>query len=147
MLPVQRTEYQMAAPVEETAPRASSLRMRRFLAILARRWWVPVLTLTLSLCAAAEYVIRKPPVFVSSARMWETEKMRLPEGELFSEDMATFLGSQTELLQSAKLRELTLARLRADGAKSVAMGERDQPLPVTVRVWQAAKSSIFVLEA
>ncbi len=37
--------------------------------------------------------------------MWEPVKLRLPEGDMFSEDMENFLGTQTELLQSA-LQEL-----------------------------------------
>jgi polysaccharide biosynthesis transport protein len=147
MLPVIHTDHHLTAPMEEGASKHAPFRMRKYLAVLLKWWWVPVLTLALSLGVAITYVVRKPPTFVSSARMWETEKMRLPEGELFSEDMATFLGSQTELLQSAKLRELTLARLKAEGTNAMAIGFDGQPLPVSIRVWQAAKSSIFVLEA
>jgi succinoglycan biosynthesis transport protein ExoP len=147
MLPILQPDGQMSVSNGEGPPKGSSIRMGKFLAVLLKRWWIPVLTVALSLGATAAYVVRKPPTFVSSARMWETEKMRLPVGELFSEDMATFLGSQTELLQSGKLRQLTLARLRAKDANSVPVGADGYALPVAIRVWQAAKSSVFVLEA
>jgi hypothetical protein len=40
--------------------------------------------------------------------MWDTEKLRLPDGNLFSEDAQNFLGTQTELLQSITLRQEAL---------------------------------------
>ena len=80
--------------------------------------------------------------------MWETVKLRLPEGSLFAEDVQNFLGTQTELLQSAALRDLALARLRATGTNvAVPLGKDGQPLPVHVRVTGSAKSSVFMLEA
>jgi capsular exopolysaccharide synthesis family protein len=80
--------------------------------------------------------------------MWETVKLRLPDGAFFTEDVQNFLGTQTELLQSLKLRELTLGRLRAASNNLVIpKGDDGEPLPVNVRVSGSAKSSVFVLEA
>jgi polysaccharide biosynthesis transport protein len=132
--------------VEET-PRVSHVRMQRLFAFLLKYWWVPVLTLTLGLSAGIAYLRWMPPSFVSIARMWEPERVRLPEGTLFSEDMQNFIGTQSELLQSSKLRGLALARLSASGSNVVALGENGQPLPVKVQVTPSAKSSIFVLSA
>ena len=68
--------------------------------------------------------------------MWETVKLRLPEGALFSEDTQNFLGTQTGLLTSGTLRELALARLRNLVYTNVAMprGEDGSPLPVVIRI-------------
>jgi len=62
------------------------------------------------------------PTYVSSAKMWETEKLRLPEGALFTEDPQNYLGTQSELIRSGRMRQLTLARLQATGSNAVARG-------------------------
>jgi uncharacterized protein involved in exopolysaccharide biosynthesis len=104
--------------------------------------------LLLGLGTGIALVLWKPPTFVSTARMWETVKLRLPEGGLFVEDVQNSLGTQTELLQSSALRDLALARLKASGTNvAVPVGEDGEPLPVSVRVAGSAKSSVFVLEA
>ena len=108
---------------------------------------MPVLTLTLALGAASVYILLAPPTFVSKAAMWETEKMRLPEGALFTEDPQNYLGTQTELLRSGRMRQLTLARLQAAGTNAVPQGKDGKPLGVKLKVTQAPKSSVFVVEA
>ena len=109
---------------------ASTFRVRKFLAVLRKYWWVPVLTLALFLGAAIGYLLWSPPTFVSKASMWETEKLRLPEGALFSEDPQNYLGTQTELLRSGRMRQLTLARLQAVMTNAVPRGKDGKPLEV-----------------
>lgn len=146
--PVPAPDYQPVGPVEMDVAPTPKFRMQKFLALLLKFWWVPVITLVLALGGAVAYVFWQPPTFVSRARMWETVKLRLPEGSMFSEDVANFLGTQTELLQSVRLRDLTLARLRAASTNSVIpLGKDGEPLPVSIRVSASAKSSVFVLEA
>jgi uncharacterized protein involved in exopolysaccharide biosynthesis len=100
--------YAMLGPMDDSAAPASSFPIRRLVGFLLKYWWIPVLTLVLGIAAGVALVLWRPPTFVSKASMWETVKLRLPEGTLFSEDVQTFLGTQTELLQSAPLRDLTL---------------------------------------
>jgi polysaccharide biosynthesis transport protein len=141
-------DYQMGPPLDVEASPAPKFRLHKFLAHLRKYWWVPVGTLVLSLAAAAVYVRLQPPIYVSTGSMWEPVKLRLPEGTVFSEDMADFLGTQTELLQSSTLRELALARLR-DSSNHLAapLDANGDPPPVKIRVSQTSKSSIFTLEA
>ena len=134
------------SPEDYSAP-ATTFQVRKFLVVLRKHWWVPVLTLTLALGAAIVYFLLAPPTFVSSAAMWETEKMRLPEGALFTEDPQNYLGTQTELLRSGRMRQLTLARLQAAGTNTVPVGKDGKPLGVKLKVTQAPKSSVFVVEA
>ena len=134
------------SPEDYSAP-APAFQIRKFLVVLRKHWWVPVLTLTLALGAAIVYFLLAPPTFVSSAAMWETEKMRLPEGALFTEDPQNYLGTQTELLRSGRMRQLTLARLQAAGTNTVPVGKDGKPLGVKLKVTQAPKSSVFVVEA
>ena len=138
----------MVGPMDDTGAPASSFRFQRFLNFLLRYWWVPVLTMALSLGAGVGFILWKPPTFASKAHMWETVKLRLPEGTLFAEDVQNFLGTQTELLQSAALRGLALARLRTStNTTAVPMGKDGLPLPVAVRVVGTPKSSVFMIQA
>jgi polysaccharide biosynthesis transport protein len=140
--------FQMFGPMDDSAAPASPFRVQRLLAFLLKYWWIPVLTLALGLGAGIALVLWEPPTFSSKARMWETVKLRLPEGSLFAEDVQNFLGTQTELLQSATLRDLALTRLRASGTNvAVPLGKDGEALPVLVRVAGSAKSSVFLLQA
>ena len=139
--------YELIDTPEDYSAPASPFRIQKFIAFLRKYWWVPVLTLTLALGAATGYFLLAPPTFVSSAAMWETEKMRLPEGALFTEDPQNYLGTQTELLRSGRMRQLTLARLQAAGTNTVPLGKDGKPLGVKLKVTQAPKSSVFVVEA
>ena len=141
-------EYLDTIPVEESGPPVSSFRIQRIIPFLLKYWWIPLVTLILSVGGAAAYIFWIPPTYVSKARMWETIKLRLPEGALFAEDVQNFLGTQTELLQSSTLRELALARMRNSGTNATLPLDRDgQPLPVAVRVTGSSKSSVFLIEA
>ena len=133
--------------MDQDANLLPSFRIQRFFAFLLKYWWVPVLTLALSLGGAIWYFFWEPPTYVSKSRMWETVTLRLPEGAMFSEDMQNFLGTQTELLESGQLRQLALARLSAPKTNAIPLGKDGQPLEVQIRVRQAAKSSVFELEA
>ena len=138
----------MFGPMDDSPAPASFHQIQRLLAWLLKYWWVPILTLALGLGAGFAVVLWKPPTFVSKARMWQTEKLRLPEGTIFAEDVQNFLGTQTELLQSDALRRLALAQLRTSNTNVVVpKGSDGEPLPVVIRVAGSAKSSVYLLEA
>lgn len=120
-------DQQSAGPMDSFGPPRSRFHLGKFLAFLREFWWVPVATLTLSLAGAVTWIFFAPPTFVSTASMWETEKLRLPEGAVFTEDQQTYLGTQTELLRSAHLRELALARLQASGTNVVPLDKNGKP--------------------
>lgn len=126
----------------------SHFQVQRLLIFLRRFWWIPVLTLVLSLGACVVFVLFMPPTFVSKASMWETVKLRLPEGTLFSEDAQDFLGTQSQLLQSTTLRDMALSRLQASAGNTAIPRQKDgQPIPVDIKVSGSGKSTVFVLEA
>ena len=139
--------YELIGTPEDYSAPASPFRIQKFIAFLRKYWWVPDLTVTLALGAAMVWFLLAPPTFVSSAAMWETEKMRLPEGALFTEDPQNYLGTQTELLRSGRMRQLTLARLQAVSTNAVPVGKDGKPLDVKLKVTQAPKSSVFVVQA
>ena len=147
LTPVPVPDYQPLAPAEIDITPAPKFRLQKFLMFLLKFWWVPVITVVLSLSGAVVYVLLQPPTFVSTASMWETVKLRLPEGSLFSEDMQNFLGTQTELLQSIRLRDLTLSNLQANTAVPIPRDKDGEALHVAIRVTASAKSSVFTLQA
>jgi len=132
--------------VDDSGARASSFKLQRLLIFLLKYWWVPVLTLIVGLGVGVGVVLYQPPTFVSRASMWQTEKLRLPEGAMFAEDVQNFLGTQTELLQSDTMRQRALARLRTQKIP-VPKGPDGQELPVAIRVAGSSKSSVFSVEA
>jgi capsular exopolysaccharide synthesis family protein len=145
-------DYIMGGPMDAPAKPASPFKFQRFLDCLLRHWWIPSITLVLGVLVAGAIVYWKAPTFASKARMVETLKLRLPEGNLFSEDDQTSVGTQSELLQSTRLREETLQRLKSPtegNSNNIPIPkDRDgEPVPVGIRVVQSAKSSVFTLEA
>ncbi|HEU5396121.1 MAG TPA: hypothetical protein VFV81_03075, partial [Verrucomicrobiae bacterium] len=148
--PVPRPEggYPLLAPMEyqDIAPKPK-FRLRKFLSFLRRLWWVPVVTLVLCLGAAAAHFFFAPPEFVSTSSMWETEKLRLPEGASFSEDPETYFGTLSAVLKSATLRQLTLDRMRAAGTNGIVLDKDGNPLPVDIEVFAAQQAAVFRLQA
>ncbi len=140
-------DYPMMVPLEAEASSVSPLQVQRFFVFLKKYWWVPVLTVILSVGAAITYIVWAPPTYVSVARMWETEKLRLPEGAAFTGDLQNYYGTQIELLRSIKIQQLALARLQAARTNSIPLGEDNKPLKVKLQVAQMPKSTVFAIEA
>lgn len=140
-------DYPALGMTEEFTPPPPKFQWSKFLVTLRRFWWLPVLTLLLGLAGAIAYFFLTPPVFYSVARMWETEKLRLPGGAAFTEDTQNNGGTQSELLRSERMRQLALQRLQSAGTNNVPKDKDGEPLEVKIRVVQAPKSSVFTVEA
>jgi capsular exopolysaccharide synthesis family protein len=129
------------------APPASSQGLRRFVVFLRRYWWIPLITLLLTGGTSIALIVLAPPVFVSTATMWETEKLHLSEGALFTDDSQTYIGTQMELLKSGRLWQLAIDRLKAAGTNSVPLGKDGLPLAVSLNFREAPKSAVFSITA
>ena len=149
LIPLQpRPDLQMSGYTEPHEPPQASLPVQRLLLFLRKYWWLPMVSLLLALGTCAALLHQLPPMFVSKAYMWETVKLRLPEGGLYDENVQTFLATQTELLQSSAIQELTLAQLNAAGSNgSIPQNADQRPLPVDISVTGGAKSSIVEIQA
>src|SRR5271169_1952367 len=115
--------------------RARALRLRR---VFARFWWIPFFTTAAGLAIASWMIFQQSVVYVSSGRMMVSGRINLQEGAVFSEELANFFGTQTELMKSSEVRIRAMNRLAA-------MEPQLQPVPVTFSVSQLPQTSIFVL--
>jgi polysaccharide biosynthesis transport protein len=138
-------------PVPPTGgnPAASSpkFRVQKFLLCLRKFWWIPTVTMFLGFGVAVFTFFHTPPIFVSTGSLWETEKLRLPDGAAFTDDRDNYLGTQSQLLGSPMLRQLVLNRMRAVETNSIVLGADGQPLPVQIQVFASPKSSVYTMEA
>ena len=128
-------------------PPAPKFRLQKFLYFLGKFWWLPLVTLALGIGTTVFIFFNTPPTFVSYGSLWETEKLRLPEGAAFTDDRDNYLGTQAELLRSQKLRELTLNRMRALNKNEIVLDKDGSPLAVDIRVSSPTKSLIYTVEA
>jgi capsular exopolysaccharide synthesis family protein len=107
--------------------------------LLARYWWI--LLLTLGLAGGAQWYLLKiaRPSFVSEGKMIVNVKVSIPEANVYSEEFENFLGTQVALMQSERVRNRVEARLQ--GRQEL------HPAPVELHVTLSPKSSIFNLQA
>ncbi|HEY1662531.1 MAG TPA: polysaccharide biosynthesis tyrosine autokinase [Verrucomicrobiae bacterium] len=146
--PFQDPGFQMGSPMEANAGApAPKFRLKKFLISLRKFWWIPLITLMIAVGWAAIKFRVAPPIFVSSASMWQSEKLELPQGANFSEDSDTFFGNLTAVLQSDTLRQLALARLAAAGTNNIVTDKDGNPIGVQISVFSAPKSTVFNIQA
>src|SRR5580692_9066679 len=95
-IPPQNSGFHLAAPMEINAtPVPPKFRLKKYLFFLRKFWWIPLVTLILAVGGAITNFLLSPPQFVSSAKMWQTEKLQLPDGASFSEDTENYFGTMT----------------------------------------------------
>ena len=139
--------YPVYANGDGDADSISPLKVQRFFRFLRTHWWVPILTTLVLVGGALFYNSWTPPTYTSVARVWETEKLRLPEGAAFTGDASTYYGTQVELLRSVRMQEMSLVRLQSARTNVIPIGDDSKPLRVKLQITQAPKSSVFAIEA
>jgi polysaccharide biosynthesis transport protein len=124
-----------------TAPWSASFitRLHRYKSLLARRWWIPVLTICLGLFVEAFLIYQTPPSFLSIAKMMMGGKLNVSQ-VVVSEDTMNFYGTQIQLMQSAEVKRGAEALTRSTHPEM-------QPVPVEISVVQKPRTSIFELQA
>jgi polysaccharide biosynthesis transport protein len=115
-------------------------RLYRYRVLLASKWWIPFLGILLGMAATAGYCWFGPPSFTSVGRMIVSIKLAIPESSVYSEEMTSFLGTQTALMQSGVVLSRAQSRLMAENTNFVYE-------PVALKVTVLPKTSIFVLQA
>lgn len=115
-------------------------RLHRYKSLLVRRWWIPVLTICLGLFVEAFLIYQRPPEYMSAGKMIVAGSMKIPQGAIYSEEMANFYGTQVQLMQSNEVKQSAEALVRSSHPEL-------QPVPVEVLVLQRPRTAIFELTA
>jgi len=115
-------------------------RLHRYKSLLLRRWWIPVLTVSLGLFVEAFLIYQTPPQFQSNSKMMMAGKLNIAQGAVYSEDSVNFFGTQIQLIESAEVKHSAEALVRSSHPEL-------QPVPVQVFVVQKPRTSIFELSA
>jgi capsular exopolysaccharide synthesis family protein len=132
-------------PVHGSGPGGAGGGVPRFLVFLRKYWWLPLLTFLLGSGIGAGLLLWTPPVYVSSAAMWETERLHLTGGELFTEDASTYIGTQIELLKSGRMAQTTQETLRS--TNGIPVGKDGLPMRVLLSFKEAPRTTVFVITA
>jgi len=115
-------------------------RLHRYKALLWRRWWIPLLTISLGLFVGAWIIFQAPNAFLSTSKMMLAGKLNLAQNAVYSEDTNNFYGTQIQLMQSDEVKAGAEALVRATHPEL-------QPVKVNLTVVQRPRTSIFELEA
>lgn len=121
---------------------AEVLFTRLFLAkiLLARFWWIILVAVSVCLAVQSYRALTRAPEYVSTAQMIVSGRLSLPEGSIYSEELANFFGTQITILNSNQVRERAAARVQS-------LRPELKPVSVSVSARQAPNTSVFVLTA
>ena len=148
-IPSPDSNYRALGPVDiqsTSTPVSKKFHLQKFLYALRRFWWIILITTPLCVSVAVIKFFTTPPVFVSTAHMWETEKLDLPV-QGFSENSETYFGTLNDVLRSGTMRQNALALMMASGTNDIVRDKSGNPIAVQVYVTSAPKSSVFTLQA
>jgi capsular exopolysaccharide synthesis family protein len=151
-IPTPDPGFQLMEPMtgSQAAP-APKFRPQKFLFFLRKFWWMPAVGMALGAGTAIIIFFRTPPTFVSTGSLWSTEKLRLPGGATFSDDdenyigVQSYLGTQSELIRSHMLMELTTNRLAALNPGRDIMNHLSDP--VNIEVISSPQSQVYTIRA
>jgi capsular exopolysaccharide synthesis family protein len=115
-------------------------KIHRYKNLLRKRWWVLAAGMALGLLVAAVLYRFQPSSFVSVGRMMVNMKLAIPEGNQYSEEASSFLGTQVALMQSAEVKGRAQAQVAA-------LNTNLPPQKVALKVTVSPRTSIFVLQA
>ncbi len=129
-----------APPTLSSWSAAFFTKLHRYRALVKRRWYVPLLTISVGLCIQAYRFAQIQPTYISSGKLIVSPRMFLPENAVVSDESVNFIGTQLELMQSAEVRARARARVQA-------LKPDLAPIPVSISAYQQPRTSIFTLQA
>jgi capsular exopolysaccharide synthesis family protein len=117
-----------------------SHQLHQYKKLLWRFWWIPLLTLGISLGIQSFLLKRVAPSYESTGRMIVSVKLSIPNANVYNEELNNFFGTQVALMQSDSVRNRVNDHLRSAHPEL-------PPGPVSIDVSLSAKTSIFNLRA
>lgn len=112
----------------------------RYKRLLKKFWWILFLTSSLGVFAMAWFTLSRPVSYISTARMFVSGQVALPESSTYREELANFYGTQVELMMSREVRRRAEARVQA-------LRPELSPVPVSITAGVSKGTSIFNLSA
>jgi capsular exopolysaccharide synthesis family protein len=147
-IPPQDPGFQIAAPMDtHTGAPVPKFRLKKLVFFLRKFWWIPIITLVLTVGVAFVHFLSQPPEFISHASLWQTEKLQMDGGASFAQDEDNYFGNLLTVLQSDQVRQLALQRLAAQDKNKITYGRDGNPIPAQISGYQVSRSSVYVVEA
>ena len=115
-------------------------RMHRYLNLLRRRWWLILICIGLALAAMFIYIKSAPPEYVSVGQMIVSMRLNIQQGQLYSEDLQNFLGTQAALMKGNEVQQRAHDRVASQNPGLLSS-------PVVLDVSVVPRTTIFVLRA
>jgi polysaccharide biosynthesis transport protein len=114
-------------------------KLHRYRALVKRRWYVPILAVSIGLCIEAYQYTRIAPQYVSSGKLMISPRVNLPQSSMINEEFSNFFGTQIKLMQSNEVLERARARVQA-------LKPDLPPCGVAFNAYQEPRTSIFVVQ-
>ncbi len=126
--------------VKDRFREASALvaRLHRYELTLRKHWWILALALVAGLAPAIYHLQTTSPAYQSTGRLWMSGKLDIKEGQLYSEELSSFIGTQVELLRSSTVYARALTNILVSHPQwkgeftNFVPGEPGSPFKVTV---------------
>jgi polysaccharide biosynthesis transport protein len=114
--------------------------LHRYKSVILAWWWLLLFLVGLAVGLRYYVFTVTPPSFKSEGVMIVNVKQSLPTGNIYSEELNNFLGTQAALLQSDTVSNRALMRLQSERPNM-------RPVPVALHVGISPKTSVFELRA
>jgi capsular exopolysaccharide synthesis family protein len=125
-------------------------RMHRYELSLRKHWWILALALCVSIGPAAYHVRTTPKSYSSTGKLWMSGKLDIKEGQLYSEELSSFIGTQVELLKSSTIYSRALTNTLAANPAWSSLSTNlspDEPGPFKVTVTDFPKTAVIEVKA
>ncbi|MBI3880814.1 MAG: polysaccharide biosynthesis tyrosine autokinase [Verrucomicrobia bacterium] len=99
---------------QKTSTISLASKIYRWRVLLARRWWVLLLCMSVAVCVMAILLKNRPEKFESTGRLWISGRITLGDGggAKVVENEGNFIATQIALLQSDKVKVAALTHLQ-----------------------------------
>jgi succinoglycan biosynthesis transport protein ExoP len=81
------------------------VKLHRWKQLLKRRWWIPLLTVSLALAYEGWVLSQKATLYQSVGQLIVNPRLTTPEANQYQEDMATMYATQRDLLQGEQVKQ------------------------------------------
>lgn len=85
--------------------------IHRYRMLLGKFWWIMLLGALLGVGPAFILISSSKPEYKSVGRMYVPQKMTMQSGQLYTDEIQNFMGTQVELLKSSRINALAMDKL------------------------------------